>query len=115
MHYRFFLSKSTTQVKIELELKEKHVVENDTHPGSVRRLLLFSVMINDIVESIPFGMRRALFADDGALWKTVRINTSLGTSTLFLFSHKNKILVLGHVRQQRNTSAEYLTACSDCL
>lgn len=51
-----FLSGRTIQVRIGSVHSEKHVVENDTHPGSVRRPLLFSVMINDILESTPLGM-----------------------------------------------------------
>ncbi len=64
-----FLSGRSIQVKIGSELSEEHVVENGTPQGSVISPTSFSVMINDIFESLSSGMGKSLFADDGAMWK----------------------------------------------
>jgi len=57
------------QVKIGSEVSESYMVENGTPQGSVTSPTLFTIMIKDIFDSIPAGMGRSLFADDGALWK----------------------------------------------
>ena len=56
-----FLRERVIQVKIGSEVSESYIVENGTLQGSVISPTLFTIMINDIFDSIPAGMGRSLF------------------------------------------------------
>lgn len=60
-----FLNAKSIQVRIGLELSNKHVVESGTPQGSVRSHTLFSEMKNDIFVNLPMHKGKLLFADDG--------------------------------------------------
>lgn len=63
-----FLSGRTTEVKTVSGFSDSHVVKKNGMPQeSVIYPTLFSVIINNIFESVPSGTERSLFADDGAL------------------------------------------------
>lgn len=63
-----FLSERTLQVRIGNKHSRKYEIENGTPQGSIISPLLFSIMINDVFDEIENGIRRSLFADDGAIW-----------------------------------------------
>uniref|UniRef100_A0A3P9LEU6 Reverse transcriptase domain-containing protein n=1 Tax=Oryzias latipes TaxID=8090 RepID=A0A3P9LEU6_ORYLA len=67
-----FLFDRYVQVRIGKSFSTRYVVDNGTPQGSVISPVLFSIMINDIFNSIGCEFGKALFADDGALWKRGR-------------------------------------------
>ena len=69
---RDFLSERVIRVRIGAEVSGGYTVSNGTPQGSVISPLLFSVMINDVFSRVGGDVGRALFADDGALWRRGR-------------------------------------------
>jgi len=63
-----FLSDRVIQIKVNGEVSESYSVENGVPQGSIISPLLFSIMIDDVQNSVGV----ALFADDGAMWKKGR-------------------------------------------
>ncbi len=57
--------------KMSQSKRIKHIyqVDNGTPQGSVCSPILFNIMINDIFGEIELGIGKALYTDDGALWK----------------------------------------------
>ncbi len=60
------------QVKVGDILSSMVNVENGTPQGSVISPILFNIMINDIFDGINRDINKALYADDGVLWKRGR-------------------------------------------
>lgn len=67
-----FLFKRTFQVRIGEEMSTLHDILNGTPQGSVISPILFNIMINYIYERVKPSMGKALYADDGAVWKRGR-------------------------------------------
>ena len=67
-----FLSERVIRVRIGSEVSGGYTVGNGTPQGSVISPLLYRVMINDVFSRVGGDVGRALFADDGALWKRGR-------------------------------------------
>ncbi|XDV45291.1 hypothetical protein PO909_013411, partial [Leuciscus waleckii] len=67
-----FLIERTIQVRIGVEYSETYKIENGTPQGSVCSPVLFNIMINDVFCNVKGDVGRALFADDGAIWKRGR-------------------------------------------
>ena len=65
---RDFMFGRSIQVKVGNQYSSTFPVENGVPQGSVCSPILFSIMINDIFESVGGGLGKSLFADDGALW-----------------------------------------------
>lgn len=66
---RVFLFGRKIEVRIGADISSQYIVGNGTPQGSVISPLLFTISINDVFSNIPTDIGRALFADDGALWK----------------------------------------------
>uniref|UniRef100_A0AAQ4RRK9 Reverse transcriptase domain-containing protein n=1 Tax=Gasterosteus aculeatus aculeatus TaxID=481459 RepID=A0AAQ4RRK9_GASAC len=64
-----FLFDRYIQVRVGTILSERYEVANGTPQGSVISPVLFTIMIDDVFRDVGRGMGRALYADDGALWK----------------------------------------------
>ena len=64
-----FLTNRTFQVKIGEALSQSHHIKNGTPQGSVISPILFLLMINDLPETTD-DTKKAIFADDTAIWKT---------------------------------------------
>ena len=60
------------QVRFRSLLSDTCSFENGLPQGSCLSPMLFNVMINDIFDTIPFGISYSLFADDCAIWCTDR-------------------------------------------
>ena len=66
-----FLRDRRFRFRIGPFLSEQLVQENGTAQGSVLSVALFAVMINDIGDTLPSNVSRALFVDDFSIWVTV--------------------------------------------
>lgn len=80
-----FLSSRSIQVKVGGCFSGIFKVDNGTPQGSVISPVLFNIMINDMFDGVDGGFGRALFADDGALWKR-------GRNIKFLFKQMQSAL-----------------------
>uniref|UniRef100_A0A8C2FGS7 Reverse transcriptase domain-containing protein n=1 Tax=Cyprinus carpio TaxID=7962 RepID=A0A8C2FGS7_CYPCA len=67
-----FLFERTFQVRIGEETSASYDILNGTPQGSVISPILFNLMINDIFEKVKPSIGKALYADDGAIWKRGR-------------------------------------------
>uniref|UniRef100_A0A8C1TCJ5 RNA-directed DNA polymerase from mobile element jockey n=1 Tax=Cyprinus carpio TaxID=7962 RepID=A0A8C1TCJ5_CYPCA len=67
-----FLFERTFQVRIGEEMSTSYDILNGTPQGSVISPILFNLMINDIFEKLNPNIGKALYADDGAVWKRGR-------------------------------------------
>lgn len=67
-----FLFERTFQVRIGEEMSASNDILNGTPQGSVISPILFNLMINDIFEKLNPNIGKALYADDGAVWKRGR-------------------------------------------
>lgn len=67
-----FLLERTIQVRIGVEYSKTYMIDNGTPQGSVCSPVFFNIMINDIFSNFKGDIGRALFADDGAIWKRGR-------------------------------------------
>lgn len=66
---KYFLFDRYVQVRTGMSVSNRYLVDNGTPQGSVISHVLFLIMINDVYQSIGHEFGKALFADDGALWK----------------------------------------------
>lgn len=67
-----FLLERTIQVRVGVEYSKTYKIDNGTPQGSVCSPVLFNIMINDVFNNLKGDIGRALFADDGAIWKRGR-------------------------------------------
>lgn len=64
-----FLSNRSIQVRVNTSLSNRYFIQNGTPQGSIVSPNLFSIMINDLSNSIS-KTKLSLFADDIAIWKS---------------------------------------------
>ncbi len=67
-----FLFERSFQVRVGEEMSASYDILNGTPQGSVISPILFYLMINDIFERVKPSIGKALYADDGAVWKRGR-------------------------------------------
>ena len=65
---RSFLSRRSIRVRVGGELSDVYDISFGVPQGSFLGPTLFSIMINDIFDSIPESVKCSLYADDGAMW-----------------------------------------------
>ena len=69
---RDFLTGRRITVKINEAFSNEYLVENGTPQGSIISPVLFLVLINEVFIGLDRSIKVALFADDGAMWKSGR-------------------------------------------
>ncbi len=67
-----FLFERSFQVRVGEEMSASYDILNGTPQGSVISPILFNLMINYIFERVKPSIGKALYSDDGAVWKRGR-------------------------------------------
>lgn len=64
MFIKNYLHNRTIQVRINITISKRVVIENDVPQGGVLSILCFLLAMNNIINSIPQPLEYRLFADD---------------------------------------------------
>ena len=105
-----FLTNRTFQVKIGDALSQTHSTKNGTPQGSVISPVLFLLMINDLPETTE-GTKKAIFADDTAIWKTGRdLYDTINASQTILTSIREWCKEWGFILSKDKTVAVIFTS-----